>query len=190
MSPPGFPGPARTSTCGAPGSPFQRSSTWNVAHRWSFVSCVTVPTNTRSARAKSPAMEGAPAQEADAGIAVTARTEPVRATASTASARSLLTMVSSTFVARAWFPVEPQAATTDAPSGSPGGERAELVAVRVGEHRPGNVSLADVEPSGAERDQAIDLRALVVVGVGRDVEVETVLRPLGHAGRSEREERA
>src|SRR4051794_31096737 len=154
MSPPGFPGPARTSTCGAPGSPFQRSSTWNVAQRSSFVSCVTVPTNTRSARSRSPAMVGAAAHEAAAGIAVTARTEPVRGSASTASARSLLTMVSSTFVTRVWFPIDGAGADFGLTFGSPWGEHAELVAVRVGQHHPGNVALADVDHAGAERDQA------------------------------------
>ncbi len=63
-------------------------------------------------------------------------------------------------------------------------EDAELVALRVGEHLPGDVRtvLTHVDPTGPEGDQAVDLRLAVVADVRGEVDVETVLDlfALGH----------
>src|SRR4029453_8154747 len=52
---------------------------------------------------------------------------------------------------------------------------AELIALRIGEHRPGLLAgLADVRPPGAEPDDPFDL-GLAVLRIGIEVEVQPVL---------------
>src|SRR5262249_14691235 len=54
---------------------------------------------------------------------------------------------------------------------------------------PGDVSLADVGPGGAECNQSFDLGRLIVSRLRREVEVQTILSALGDAGRAKRDER-
>lgn len=65
---------------------------------------------------------------------------------------------------------------------------AELVAVGVCHHDPADLALADVESGRPERDQAVDLRSLVTVARGSEVEVQPVL-PGVLAGSDRRVER-
>src|ERR671920_2145327 len=51
------------------------------------------------------------------------------------------------------------------------GQHAELVALGVGQHRPGDLPLADVGRGSAERPEAGDLGGGVVAGVGGEVEM-------------------
>ena len=53
-------------------------------------------------------------------------------------------------------------------------EQAELIALRVGEHDPRNVTLADVDPARAQREQALELFGLVDTR-RTDVEVKAIL---------------
>ena len=55
--------------------------------------------------------------------------------------------------------------------GLTGWQHAELVAVGVDHHDPVHVTLADVDLPCAEGEQALDLRQLVAVRPGREVEV-------------------
>src|SRR5215207_9018135 len=57
-------------------------------------------------------------------------------------------------------------------------QQAELVALGVGEDVPGHVALADVDMSGAEGEQALELIGLIAIG-RVDIEVDAVLRLLG-----------
>lgn len=54
-------------------------------------------------------------------------------------------------------------------------EYAELVVLRIGEHDPPHLALADVGVAGAEREQTFDLGVLVV---GIQVDVQTILLEL------------
>src|SRR5258707_12049948 len=64
------------------------------------------------------------------------------------------------------------------------GEDVELVALRVGEARPRDVALAEVDVGGAESTQPGHLGLLIVTGVGPQVEVDAVLHGL-HVRRAE-----
>jgi hypothetical protein len=70
------------------------------------------------------------------------------------------------------------------PSGSAGGQHAELVAVGVGHRHPVGVVPVDVEAGGAEGDEALDLGLLVAVCGWGEVEVEPVLSGLDLDGRA------
>src|ERR1039458_3937477 len=63
-------------------------------------------------------------------------------------------------------------------SASARGEDAELVALRVGQDRPRDVALAEVDVGGAESPQPGHLRLLIVTGVGPEVEMDAVLHGL------------
>src|SRR3984957_3563763 len=69
-------------------------------------------------------------------------------------------------------------------SASTRGENVELVALRVGQARPRDVALAEVDVGGAECSQPGHLRRLIVTGVGPQVEMDAVLHGLP-AGRAE-----
>src|SRR5258708_38724992 len=64
------------------------------------------------------------------------------------------------------------------------GEDAEFVALRVGQDRPRDVALAEVDVGGAESPQPGHLRLLIVTGVGPEVEMDAVLHGL-HVRRAE-----
>ncbi len=60
-----------------------------------------------------------------------------------------------------------------------GSQHAELVAVGIRHDHPIDGTLADVDPGRSKRDQTIDLRLLVHMLVGGDVEMQPVLTGLG-----------
>ena len=57
----------------------------------------------------------------------------------------------------------------------PGRQHAELMAIGIGHHHPADVALTDVDARRAEGDQTVDLRLLVAVDRGSEVEVQAVL---------------
>ncbi len=63
-------------------------------------------------------------------------------------------------------------------SASARGEDVELVALRVGQARPRDVAVAEVDAGGAECPQPGHLRRLIVTGVGPEVEMDAVLHGL------------
>jgi hypothetical protein len=58
-------------------------------------------------------------------------------------------------------------------------ENTELVSIRIGQHHPRDVSLADVYASRPEIDKKLDLRLLITVLRRSDVEMQSVLSELG-----------
>jgi hypothetical protein len=53
-------------------------------------------------------------------------------------------------------------------------QQAELVAVGIGHQHATDVVLPDFEPSRAEREETVDLRSLISIAIGRNVEAPPV----------------
>ena len=70
-------------------------------------------------------------------------------------------------------------AVTLADPGLSGGEDAEFAALRIGQHRPASVALADVGRLSPGLAQPAHLSGLIVARVGRDIQMDPVLGHLG-----------
>jgi hypothetical protein len=70
---------------------------------------------------------------------------------------------------------QPPPLDVEARSALPGSQYAKLVAIGISHDHPTDIALADVDPSGAKRDEAVYLRSLITVVRRSDVDVEPIL---------------